>query len=137
MSTNGSHTSEDPRHVLGRLGEDLALAHLSRLGFALLGRNERTRFGEIDLIVCDGRTILFVEVKTTRIPRRDTRRPVEPPLARLGSRQQARLRRLATAWLCDKTRMRPWARNIRFDAIGVLVDSRGRLVRLDHIENAF
>lgn len=127
----------DPRHALGRRGEDLAQAHLGRLGFALLGRNERTRFGEIDLIVFDGQTLLFVEVKTSRIPRPGAGRPVEPPLARLGERQRARVRRLAAAWLSDRTRLRPHARNIRFDAIGVLVDRAGALVRLDHIENAF
>ncbi len=137
MSANRPRSSVDPRHVLGRLGEDLAQAHLGRLGFAVLGRNERTRFGEIDLIVFDGHTILFVEVKTSRVRGRREGPPPEPPLARLGARQQARLRRLAVAWLYDETRVRPRARNIRFDAVGVLVDRTGALVRLDHIENAF
>ncbi len=50
--------------MLGRLGEELAAAHLRRLGFATLARNVRTRHGEIDLIVFDGRTLAFVEVKT-------------------------------------------------------------------------
>ena len=33
---------EDPRRALGRLGEELAAAHLDRLGFATLARNVRT-----------------------------------------------------------------------------------------------
>ena len=40
--------SSDPRHILGRLGEQRALEHLERLGYTLVARNHRTRFGEID-----------------------------------------------------------------------------------------
>jgi Holliday junction resolvase-like predicted endonuclease len=65
--------SADPRHVLGRLGEDLAAAHFSRLGFTVLARNVRTRYGEIDLIAFDGRALVFAEVKTTRASARSRR----------------------------------------------------------------
>jgi len=51
--------SGDPRHVLGRAGEDQALAHLERKGFHLLERNYRTRWGELDLIVADDATLVF------------------------------------------------------------------------------
>jgi putative endonuclease len=61
---------EDPRRALGRLGEQLAAAHLERLGFAILERNARTRYGEIDLIAFDGHTLVFAEVKTLRARRR-------------------------------------------------------------------
>ena len=47
----------DPRRARGRLGEDLAAAHLQRLGFRVLARNARTRYGEIDLIAFDGHTL--------------------------------------------------------------------------------
>ena len=58
--------SSDPRHVLGRLGEQCALEHLERLGYTLVARNHRTRFGEIDLVVRGERALVFVEVKTRR-----------------------------------------------------------------------
>jgi putative endonuclease len=130
---------EDPRRALGRLGEELAVAHLQRLGFALLERNARTRHGEIDAIAFDGHTLIFVEVKTRRTTASPRRRagPDEQPLAGLRPRQRARLRRLATAWLYDETHVRPTAHTIRFDAIGVTVDATGALVRLDHIEGAW
>jgi putative endonuclease len=130
---------EDPRRTLGRLGEELAVAHLRRMGFALLERNARTRHGEIDVIAFDGRVLIFVEVKTRRSlgsPRRSAG-PEEHPLAALRPRQRARLRRLAAAWLYDETHVRPSAHTIRFDAIGVTVDARGALVRLDHVEGAW
>jgi putative endonuclease len=128
----------DPRRALGRQGEDLAAAHLRGLGFSVLGRNERTRHGEIDLIAFDGRTLAFVEVKTRRRPAHHSGlAPDQQPLAWLGPRQRARLRRLATAWLSDETRIRPTARTIRFDAIGVTVDASGKLLHLDHVEGAW
>jgi putative endonuclease len=117
----------------------MAAAHLQRLGFTLLARNARTRHGEIDLIAFDGRTLAFVEVKTRR-GRTNTRAssgPQEHPLAALRPRQRARLRRLAAAWLYDETHVRPSAHTIRFDAIGVIVNGRDALVRLDHVEGAW
>lgn len=128
----------DHRRAVGRLGEDLAAAHLTRLGFSTLARNVRTRAGEIDLIVFDGRTLVFAEVKTRRV--RDGERAIRPdqePLPWLRPRQRARVRRLAVAWLSDTRHERPTARTVRFDAVGVIVDSRGALLRLDHVEGAW
>jgi Holliday junction resolvase-like predicted endonuclease len=59
------------------------------------------------------------------------------PIAWLGGRQRARLRRLAVAWLSDESRIRPSARTIRFDAIGVTVDRSGKLLSIDHVEGAW
>jgi putative endonuclease len=130
--------ASDPRHALGRLGEEIACAHLRRLGFCTLGRNVRTRDGEIDVIAFNGTTLVFAEVKTRRVGGRG--RPIRPdqePLAWLRPRQRARLRRLAAAWLSSERHIRPSAHTIRFDAVGVIVDARGRLVRLDHLEGAW
>ncbi len=128
----------DPRHALGRRGEELAAEHFNRLGFSPLGRNERTRYGEIDLIAFDGRTLVFAEVKTRRVDARaHPPRPDQQPLVWLRPRQRIRLRKLATAWLTDEKHIRPTAHTIRFDAIGVMIDSRNRLLRLDHVEGAW
>jgi putative endonuclease len=125
------------RRALGLLGEELAAAHLSRLGFRVLERNARTRHGQIDLIAFDGRTLLFAEVKTRRLRAPGQRLGCdEEPLGGLRPSQQARLRRLAVAWLSDTRRDRPTPRTIRFDAVGVILDSRDRPVRLDHLEAA-
>lgn len=55
--------AEDPRHELGKQGEDLACAELQRRGYAILARGYRTRFGEIDIVARHGETTVFVEVK--------------------------------------------------------------------------
>ncbi|HYB24694.1 MAG TPA: YraN family protein [Solirubrobacteraceae bacterium] len=128
----------DPRRALGTLGEDLAAAHLARLGFSTLARNVRTRHGEIDLIVFDGHSLAFVEIKTRRTRACSAQTPAElDPLLWLRQRQRTRLRKLAAAWLADERRAGVGAPTIRFDAIGVIVDCRDRLVRLDHIEGAW
>ena len=124
--------SADPRQHLGRTGEDLALAHLERLGYALVARNHRTRWGEIDLVVHDGRVLVFVEVKTRRASGASGRGPWEA----LNARKRAQVRRMAAAFLAEVAE-RPRAVDLRFDAIGVVIDPRGRLVALDHLEGAF
>ena len=123
--------SPDPRQRLGRAGEDLALAHLERLGYDLVARNHRTRWGEIDLVVHDGTTLVFVEVKTRR-----TTGSGRGPWEALHARKQAQVRRMAAAYLAEVDE-RPRASELRFDAVGVVIDPQGRLVRLDHLEAAF
>jgi putative endonuclease len=54
----------DARHTRGRQGEELAARHFEALGFAVLARNHRTRYGELDLVAYDGETLVFAEVKT-------------------------------------------------------------------------
>ncbi len=122
----------DPRHHLGRLGERLAEEHFARLGFHALDRNHRTRFGELDLVLFDGRTLVFAEVKTRRAGARGEGAPWEA----LHERKRRQVRRMARAYLVERPG-RPVAAEIRFDAVGVVIDARGRLARLDHLEAAF
>jgi putative endonuclease len=116
---------------LGRRGEELAAAHFDRLGFQVLARNHRTRFGELDLVLADaeGRTIVFCEVKTRRLGSGE-------PWDSLHDAKRKQVRRMAAAWLSEEND-RPWAAELRFDAVGVTLDARGELVRLDHLEAAF
>lgn len=47
----------------GSAWEARALAYLKRAGLVLLARNYTTRYGEIDLVMRDGDTVVFVEVR--------------------------------------------------------------------------
>jgi putative endonuclease len=126
------------RQALGRWGEQLAAEHLRNRGFTVIERNARTRFGEIDLVAFDRSTLVFAEVKTRCLPGAGrTERPDERPLAGLGERQRLRIRRLATAWLADRERSRPYAETVRFDAIGVVLDGDRALRRIEHVEEAW
>jgi putative endonuclease len=50
----------------GALAEEAAADFLIGRGLRLLERNYRCRFGEIDLVMTDGRTLVFVEVRYRR-----------------------------------------------------------------------
>jgi putative endonuclease len=128
----------DARRALGRSGEDLAVHYLRGLGFVVLARNVRTVRGEIDVIARRGPLLVFAEVKTRRIgARQRSPREDQLPLGGLGARQCVRLRGLAAAWLAENRARPPTPRTIRFDAIGVVLDTSGRVRRLEHIEGAW
>lgn len=48
---------------LGGEAEQLAAAYLKQQGLKLVASNYQCRFGEIDLIMRDGQTLVFVEVR--------------------------------------------------------------------------
>lgn len=121
--------SPDLRRTLGEAGERAAEAHLRGLGFGVLERNYRTRRGELDLVCFDGATIVFCEVKTRRAGS-------GAPWDALGEAKRKQVRQMAATWLAERTN-RPRAAELRFDAIGVVVDARGQIVDLDHLEAAF
>jgi len=58
--------TNDTTVALGREAETRALRHLEKCGLRLVDRNFRVRGGEIDLIMRDGRTLVFVEVRSRR-----------------------------------------------------------------------
>jgi putative endonuclease len=121
----------DVENDLGRTGEELAAQHLLRLGFQIVERNYRTRWGELDIVARAGSTLAFCEVKTRRAGGR-----AGGPLDAVGRDKQMRVRKMAGSWLMER-RDRPYADVIRFDAIGVTVDACGRLLSLEHLEGAF
>ena len=115
---------------MGRRGEELAAQHYERLGYRVLARNHRTRWGELDLILADDTegTIVFCEVKARRLGG-DWRQ-------NLHERKRRQVRKMAAAWL-NGSSDRPRHAELRFDAVGVTLDARGELVRLDHLQAAF
>jgi putative endonuclease len=123
--------SSDVRHQLGRLGEQLAAEHLVRRGFGIVERNYRTRWGELDIIAFDGTTLAFCEVKTRRLAP-----GAGHPFDALGYTKRSRVRKMACRWLCERSD-RPYAEELRFDAIGVNFDRSGKLVGIEHLEGAF
>jgi putative endonuclease len=121
--------SADPRHSLGRRGEQLAAEHFERLGYQVIARNHRTRFGEIDLVLADLDTLVFCEVKTRRAGS-------GTPWDALDERKRKQVRSMGAAWLAE-VHERPRTSQLRFDAVGVVLDAHGALVSLDHLEGAF
>lgn len=110
----------------GNAGEDLATLYLKNKGYSLIGRNYRTRFGEIDLILYRDGVLVFVEVKLRRGP------GFGGPLEAVTPRKQATIRMIAEHYLAAKE---PNFETVRFDVVGISMP--GGEVKIQHIEDAF
>jgi putative endonuclease len=122
----------------GRLAEARAAEHLGSLGYRILERNARTRFGELDLVAFDPRrgALVFVEVKAIRA---GSKVGPERPVLWVTPRKQLQVRRLATAWIAERRAAgsTPRYAEIRFDAVGVVLGRADEVLDLEHIAGAF
>ena len=106
----------------GVRGEREAEAYLAKLGMRCLERRYRTKHAEIDLVMLDGSTIVFVEVKTRTVG--------EPGcgLVSITSSKQKKITQAATVYLMTHHML---DQNDRFDAVEII---NGKIT---HIPNAF
>ncbi len=111
---------------LGRRGEDAACDLYRRLGFRVVERNYRAGRGEIDVVARRGDTLVFCEVKTRLSDRWGA------PSEAVDRAKQARLRKLAAAWMSER---RPGYVDVRFDVVSVIV--RGDQTDVTHVPDAF
>ncbi len=119
-------TRRDDRGGLGRRGEELAALRLAANGYEIVDRNWRCEVGEVDLVAQDGDDLAIVEVRTRR------GRALGTPEESITLKKQARLIELAEAYV----QATDWPGNWRIDVVAVEMDRRGRLLRVDHYENA-
>lgn len=110
----------------GERGENDALEFLEGLGYKLVERNFQTRYGEIDLILRDGGTLVFCEVKL----RRST--SFGEPVEAVTAPKQRKLRIAAEEYLAERE---PEFVEVRFDVVGIL--RRGGGDEVVHITDAF
>lgn len=113
---------------LGARGEKAAAQFLKRKGYKIVARGERSRLGELDLVAVDGRTVVFVEVKT----RTDT--DAGQPLDAVTPEKQRRLTQAALAFLKYRGLL---DERSRFDVVSVVWPADSREPRIEHIVNAF
>lgn len=122
-------SASDPRHGLGMRGEAAAEKFLKRLGYKIVGRRLRTRLGELDIVAVDGRTIVFVEVKTWHNPA-----GFDHPADAVDLKKQRQLTRAGTAFLKRKGLLEYAS---RFDVIAVTWADGARRPKIEHFVNAF
>ncbi len=108
----------------GALAEQWAAQYLQRQGLQLLERNYRSRYGEIDLVMRDGATLVFVEVRLRR------NADFGGAAASLDARKQQRLVRTAQHYLAGLGHTPP----CRFDAL-LMDDAQG--INAQWLRNAF
>jgi putative endonuclease len=93
----------------GDIFELRACAELERAGLKLLARNYNTRYGELDLVMLDRVTVVFVEVRYRKHASHGSAAESVTPS------KQARLIKAAQLWLAAHSK---WGRSdCRFDVI--------------------
>lgn len=112
---------------LGRRGEALAASFFEAAGWSVLQRNYRAGRKEVDLVVCRGPVVAFVEVKTRR------GLGFGHPLEAITRRKRREIAHVARSWRRDHPGM---GSVLRFDAVAVCVDGAGR-VSIDHVPDAW
>jgi putative endonuclease len=114
------------RKEKGKLGEDLAVEFLKKQGFQVLAQNFRCPLGEIDLVAHDGKTLVFVEVKSRFVT------GYGAPEELVSRTKQRRLTRLAR-WYLKQHRLEN--QPARFDVVAITWQDAGP--KLKWIANAF
>ena len=118
---------KDSRRQLGDAGEDLAAAALKKQGYKILERNYVTPLGELDLIARQGKTYVFIEVKTRKNER------FGAPQEAVNPAKQNKYRRLADYYLKQK-RLGDGVL-VRFDVVGITMSEDEHNIEV--IQNAF
>ncbi len=114
-------------YQLGRRGEKIAIGYLRKKKYRIVSRGFRLYRGEIDVIAYDGRTLVFVEVKTR------SEGSLGLPEEAVDSRKQRQIRKIAEGYLA--------LNNIegvecRFDVVSIIFDEKASFF-LSHYKDAF
>ncbi len=109
----------------GAQAEQTAARYLQQQGLQLVQANYRCRFGEIDLILREGATLVFAEVRLR------SRNEFGGAAASIDERKQAKLTRTAQHYLTELPRIPP----CRFDAL--LLTAPQDAAGIEWIRNAF
>jgi putative endonuclease len=114
--------------TLGQRGEAVAARYLKRLGYTIIERGSHVRRGEIDIIAVDGRTVVFVEVKTR------VSHSAGHPADAVDRHKQDRLTRMALVYLKRHGLLDNPA---RFDVVAVTWPKDRRKPTIEHFRGAF
>lgn len=121
-------TSGNTRQTAGREAEAYALRHLQQHGLQLITRNWSCKRGELDLVMLDGDTVVFVEVRYRR------HAGWGGALESVDFRKQEKLTLAAQSFLQSEVR---WADSpCRFDVVAINGDP-GTSPVLNWLTNAF
>lgn len=112
---------------VGKRGEEIAVKYLRERKYAIVDRNYRCKCGEVDIIARDGKTVVFIEVKTRR---NDS---FGPPQLSVTNFKQRQISKAALMYLSSKKLKDVPA---RFDVIAICLREQEKPL-VEHIENAF
>ncbi|MCQ2480469.1 MAG: YraN family protein [Clostridia bacterium] len=111
----------------GLWGEVFAARYLRDNGYSIISANYNCRMGEVDIIAEKDGVTAFVEVKTRN------ENPIATPAESVDFHKQMRVTAAAKVYMREiKEEL-----NSRFDVIEVTLDSNLKLLKINHIKNAF
>ncbi len=117
------------KQELGHKGEEIALNFLKNKGYELVARNYRChRWGELDLVMRDGKYLVFVEVRTKSNIVHGT------PLETIGYEKRRQIEKMAQLYM-TKEKI-PADTFCRFDVVGIVLPNSGE-PKIEHIQDAF
>jgi len=114
------------RKRVGKDGETEAVGYLQAKGYTILERNYRAERGEIDIVIRDGETLVFVEVKTKH------QNGFGEPEDWVDQKKQTQIGKVAMLYLQDKNLE---GVDCRFDVVTIVYENGKKKIR--HIQDAF
>ncbi|MGB3778119.1 MAG: YraN family protein [Tunicatimonas sp.] len=111
-------------HRRGKQGEEMATRFLQEKGLTLVAKNYRHRRDEIDLVMRDRDTLVFVEVKLRRNAN------FGDPETFVDQSQAERIAEAADHYVHEME----WEGNIRFDIVAITLQPQ---ITIEHFEDAF
>ena len=117
------------KKLLGKKGEDIALSYLTEKGYELVARNYRfSRYGELDLVMRDGKYLVFIEVRTKK------NKLYGSPLETIDYDKRRQIEKMAQLFLVKEKLSQDTF--CRFDAIGIILSNNNE-PEIEHIQDAF
>lgn len=114
------------KRKLGDLGEKLACGYLQKQKYIILDKNFHCKFGEIDIIAKDKKTLVFVEVKAR------TNQQFGQPQEAVDYFKQQKILKTAYYYISNYN----LSEDFRIDIIAVLLNFATRKASLRHFKNA-
>jgi len=115
------------KQEIGAIGEQAACQFLNNNGYKVLEKNYRCREGEVDIVALAQDQVVFVEVRTK------TTSGFGTPEESVTCKKMKSLRAVVEHFIQHH---RGLPESYRIDFIGVRMGRDGRLLRIEHIENA-
>ena len=128
MSESGRTPPRPSSAESGAWAERYAADALAERGLTIVGRNFRTRYGEVDIVAADGEALAFVEVRARR-----ARTAFGAPAETITAAKSARLIAAAQEYVQSAGGGRT---NWRIDLAAVELDRWGRPAAVEFIESA-
>jgi len=111
---------------IGNFGEKIAAEFMKEQGYQLLDQQYTTRYGELDLVMIDSGSVVFVEVKTR------TNEKFGLPETSITQEKLERIQNAGLLWLQAHPEINDFW---RIDVIAVILDQHKTIKDIQHFIN--